>query len=414
MQSSSRPPESSLCGRQHNPLVQPMLDDPHAFYAQARRAEPVFYSEALAAWVVTRYDDVCAVARDVARFSSVGCLDGGPMPPEVIAELMHGFPQVPSLVDADPPLHTRVRALAAKVLSLRRTTALEPRVRAIATELLDGFAARGRIDLVSAFAVPLPGNFIVDLLGFPREDLALFSRWSDDWIGFASFAGSSPAQLAGHARGIVEFQHHLAAAIRERQEHPRDDALSELVAGDGGPPLGMAELVNMVTQIIFAGHETTAGIITAAALQLARDPQLAVAARDSGTVREALIEEALRTSSVVHAMFRTALADVELGGAMIKRGDRVQLAWLSANHDETRFPDPLRFDTGRQSPHIAFGHGIHYCLGAVLARLEGRIAVELLAQRLPGLRLAPGSQLSHIAGPTVRRLRALDVVWDIA
>lgn len=403
------------CGREHNPLLPPMLDDPHPFFARARREEPVFFSETFQAWVVTRFDDVCAVARDTARFSSVGCLDSGPMPPAVLDVLMRGYPPLPSLVDADPPLHTRVRGLATRALSLRRINAFEPRLRAIADELIDAFAAAGRVELVHEFAVPLPGRFIAELLGLPREDLPQFSRWSDDWIGLLSQShGKSLEELVGHARGFVEFQHYIAAAIAERQARPRDDALSDLAAGDGDEPLGMAEYVNLVMQIIFAGHETTAGLITVAALELARDPALFAAARDGQAAREALIEEALRMASPVHAMFRTALADVELGGVRIARGEKLQLAWISANRDEARFDDPHRFVAGRAATHVAFGHGIHHCIGAVLARLEGRVAVEVMTRRLPGLRLAPDQRLSHFAGATVRRLRALEVAWDAA
>lgn len=404
------PPRPS-CGKQHDPLVQPMLDEPHTFFARARAEEPIFFSESLGAWVVTRFDDVCAVARDVARFSSVGNLDTPGIPPAVLAELMKGFPPVPSLVDADPPLHTRVRGLATKALSLRRLSAFEPRLRAIAEALIDGFVDRGEAELVQAFAIPLPCNFIVELLGLPLADLQQFHRWSDDWIGI--LAPHKPIdELVAHARGFVEFQHYLAAAISERQARPHDDALSDLVSGDGGPPLGLVELVNAVMQIIFAGHETSAGLITAAALELARDPALLAAARSDPATREALVEEALRMSSPVHAMFRVATEDVELRGVKIARGQRVQLAWISANHDEARFADPDRFDLHRTAAHVAFGHGIHHCIGAVLARLEGRIAVEALARRLPGLHLAPGQPLSHLAGVTVRRLRALSVAWD--
>ena len=192
------------CGKLHNPLIQPMLDAPHAFYARARREEPIFFSEAAGAWIITRHEDICAIARDVARFSSVGILDGGPgMPPEVIAELMRGFPPVRGIVDSDAPYHTRVRALANKALSLRRTAAFEPRIRAIAEHLIDGFVERGHVELVRAFALPLPGSFIVDLFGFPREDLPLFTRWSDDWIGFASYSDAPLEKIVGHARGSV-------------------------------------------------------------------------------------------------------------------------------------------------------------------------------------------------------------------
>lgn len=403
------------CGAQHNPLVSPMLDDPHPLFARARRDEPVFFSEAMGAWVVTRHEDICAVARDVARFSSVGSVSAGPgMPPEVLAELMQGVPPVPTLVDSDPPLHTRIRGLANRALSLRRITAFEPVLRATAHRLVDAFVERGEVELVHAFALPLPGIFIVDLLGLPREDFAKFSRWSDDWIGLSSVTNKSLDQLVGHARGFVAFQRHIAAAIEERRQSPRDDTLSDLVVGAEAldPPLGLAELVNIALQIVFAGHETTAGLITALALELARDPELRAALAADPALREPAVEEALRLSSPINAMFRVATEDVALRGVQIKQGDRVQLAYVSGNRDDARFTAPDRFDLARTSPHLAFGHGVHYCIGAPLARLEGRVALEVLIERLPGLRLTPGQTLEHVPGVTVRRLRALSLAWD--
>lgn len=405
----------SSCGREHAPLVSPMLDDPRHFYARARRDEPVFWSDAFGLWVVTRYEDVCAVARDAARFSSVDSITPRSElpPPEVLAELMKGFPLLPSLVTSDPPAHTQWRSLVTKALSLRRLALFEPILREIAGGLLDRFAHKGRVELVSAFAIPLPGNFIVDLLGLPRDHLEQVNRWTDD--STAVFAGHLPAEeLVPHARGFVELQHYLAAAIEERRARPRDDALTDMVAASDAldPPFGMAELINMLLQVLFAGYETAAGLIAASALELARDPALFAAVRADPGLSPLVVEEVLRVASPIHAMYRTAMEDVELGGASIKRGDRLQIAYISANHDESRFPDPDRFDIRRDASHLAFGHGIHFCIGAPLARLEGRIAIELMTQRLPGLRLVPGQRFPIFPSATARRLMALEVAWD--
>jgi cytochrome P450 len=407
----------SACGREHFPLASPMLDDPRPFYARARREEPVFWSESLGLWVVTRYEDVCAVAKNAARFSSVDSItpkpSTAPPPPELLAELVRGFPLLPSLVTSDPPAHTHARALVTRALSLRRLAAFEPILREIAEGLADRFVARGRVELVEAFAIALPGNFIIDLLGLPKEDLAQVNHWTTDSTEI--FAMQKPlAQLVEHAKGFVAYQHYLAAAIEERRARPRDDALSDIVTGADAldPPFGMPELINMLLQVIFAGYETTAGLIAAGALQLARDPELFSAAREDPAVIPPIIEEVLRTASPIHAMYRTANEDVELGGAHIRKGDRLQIAYISANHDERRFEEPLRFDIHRTTPHLAFGHGIHYCIGAPLARLEGRIALEVLTQRLPDLRLVPDQQLAWFPSATARRLEALELAWD--
>jgi cytochrome P450 len=414
---SSSSASGSACGREHFPLASPMLDDPRPFYARARREEPVFWSESLDLWVVTRYADVCAVAKDAARFSSVDSITPQPStvppPPELLAELVKGFPLLPSLVTSDPPAHTHARALVTKALSLRRLATFEPILREIAEGLADRFAARGRVELVEAFAIALPANFIIDLLGLPKEDLAQVNDWTTDSTEI--FAMQKPvAQLVEHARGFVAYQHYLAAAIEERRARPRDDALSDIVAGADAldRPFEMPELINMLLQVIFAGYETAAGLIAAGALQLARDPELFLASRQDPAVIPPIIEEVLRTASPIHAMYRTANEDVELGGAQIRKGDRLQIAYISANHDERRFQEPLRFDIHRTTPHLAFGHGIHYCIGAPLARLEGRIALEVLTQRLPNLRLVPDQQLTYFPSATARRLESLELTWD--
>ncbi|MFT3772678.1 MAG: cytochrome P450 [Minicystis sp.] len=407
---------ASACGKEHFPLVSPMLDDPRPFYARARREEPVFWSESLGLWVVTRYDDVCAVAKDAARFSSIDSITPGavPPPPEMLAELVKGFPLLPSLVDSDPPVHTRGRGLVTKALSLRRLAAFEPILREIAEGLVDRFIAKGHVELVEAFAIALPGNFIVDLLGLPREDLAQVNRWTTD--SSEVFAGQKPLPtLIEHARGFVAYQHYLAAAIEDRRANPRDDALSDIVTGAAAlePPFGVAEIINILLQVLFAGYETSAGLIAASALQLARDPDLFATAKKDPTIIPAIVEEVLRVASPIHAMYRTANEDVELGGVPIRKGDRLQIAYISANHDERRFEGPLRFDVHRTTPHLAFGHGIHFCIGAPLARLEGRIALEVLTQRLPGLRLVPDQKLSYFPSATARRLESLELAWAL-
>ena len=413
-ESSATRRAASSCGQEHFPLTSPMLDDPRPFYARARCEEPVFWSESLGLWVVTRYDDVSAVAKDAARFSSLDSITPSvaPPPPELLAELVKGFPLLPSLVTSDRPAHTHQRALVTKALSLRRLAAFEPILRSLAEGLVDGFAAKGRVELVDAFAIALPGNFIVDLLGLPREHLAQVNRWTTD--SAEVFAGHKPlAQLVEHTRGFVAYQHYLAAAIEDRRESPRDDALSDIVSGAAAldPPLGMPELINMLLQVIFAGYETTAGLIAASALELARDGELFTAARRNPSIIPPIIEEVLRVASPIHAMYRTANEDVELGGARIRKGDRLQIAYISANHDEQRFEEPLRFDIHRTTAHLAFGQGIHFCIGAPLARLEGRIALEVLTQRLPSLRLIPDQKLSYFPSATARRLESLELAW---
>ncbi|MEZ4382914.1 MAG: cytochrome P450 [Nannocystaceae bacterium] len=411
----SNPRAASPCGALHQPLASPMLDDPRPFYARAREEEPIFWSEALSMWVVTRFDDVQAVARDAARFSSINSISPVSVaPPQPLLEvLVQGFPVQPSLVDSDPPIHTRSRALVTKALSLRRIATFEPILRDLAGRLIDRFVDQGQVEFVGAFAIPLPGNFIVDLLGLPRADLEQVDAWTSH--SAAIFAGHGTLdELVDHARHFVNFQHYLADAVRARRAAPRDDALSDIVTGADAldPPLAMAALINILLQTLFAGYETAAGMIAAAAVELARDPALFAALRDDPSRCPAVIEEALRSASPIHAMYRTAKEDVVIGGVQIREGERLQLAFISANHDEARFPAPLRFDPSRTTPHLAFGQGPHFCIGAPLARLEGRIALEVITRRLPGLRLVPDQRLAYFPSATARRLAAVELAWD--
>lgn len=391
-----------------------MLDDPRPFYARARTEEPVFWSELYGMWVVTRYEDVKAVARDTQRFSSVNSISPVSVapPPPLLEVLVQGFPQVPALVDSDPPIHTRARALVSEALSLRRIQTFEPTIRALANELIDGFIDAGRVEFVSGFAIPLPGRFIVDLLGLPREDLDQVDTWTNH--SAAVFAGhGSLDELVVHARELVTFQRYLADQAEARRAAPRDDALSDIVRGaDQDPPLGMAERVNMLLQIVFAGYETTAGMLAAAAVELARDPELFAALQAEPKLAAKIIEETLRVASPIHAMYRTATEDVELGGVQIAAGQRVMVTYISANHDEAQFDDPCAFKLDRRAPHLAFGQGAHFCVGAPLARLEGRVALECLAARLPRLEL-PEQRLEYFPSATARRLAAVELRWDL-
>lgn len=400
-------------GKLHSPLASPMLDDPRPFYARARREEPVFWSEELGMWVVTRYDDVKAVARDAERFSSINSISPVSIapPPELLEVLMQGYPLLPSLVDSDPPMHTRTRALVSDALSLRRITAFEPLLRELAESLVDAFIDARRVEFVGAFAIPLPGRFIVDLVGLPRGDLERVLAWTNHSAAIYAGRGTLP-ELIAHAHEFVAFQRYLADAIEDRRNNPCDDALSDIVRGAAiDPPLGVAELVNILLQVTFAGYETTAGMLTAAAVELARDPELFAAVKADPSKCPQIVEEALRTASPIHSMYRTANEDVELGGVKVRKGERLQIAYISANHDEARFEDPLRFQLGRSTPHLGFGQGPHFCVGAPLARLEGRIALEVLTRRLPELRLVPDQRFEYFPSATARRLEAVELEW---
>lgn len=409
---------TSSLGPEYEPLRSPQLEDPHPFLARARREEPVFFSPAVGSWVVTRHEDISAVVADTARFSSAESITVGAatMPREVISTLMDGYPLVPSLVDNDPPAHTRFRGLVSKAFTGRRLVEKEPVIRALSDELIGTFVHEGRTDLFLRFAHPLSASIIAEILGIPRADIRRFRSWSDDLTTVLAAHGPVEHQVAA-ARGVVDFQRYLASALEERKTAPREDLLSDIVTGGQGmaPPMSMAELVSMLMQVHFAGHETTAGLIVGAVELLLSSPEQLQALRDDASLMAGAVEEAVRMVSPVHAMFRTALEEVEVGGVTIPKGAHIRIVYASANRDETRFHEPERFDIRRPDikKHLAFGHGLHFCIGAPLARLEARLALEVLLRRLPGLRLVPGQQPGFLKSVTVRRHESLEVTWDV-
>ncbi|MBZ4418528.1 cytochrome P450 [Myxococcus sp. RHSTA-1-4] len=412
-----KPSAPSPLGAEYTPLVSPQLENPHPFYARARREEPVFYSPVLSAWVVTRYEDVSTVLANPGRFSSADSITVGAdkLPPEVLQVLGQGLPPLPSLVDNDPPAHTRFRGLVSKAFTGRRVAEKEPLIRALAEALVDGFEREGRADLFARFAHPLPSRVIAGIFGIPLEDIHRFQQWSED-LSAVLAANGSVETLVRCAHGVLDFQRYLVQALDERSAAPREDLLTDVVTGarelDVRPT--QAELVGMLTQTLFAGHETTAGLIAGAMELLLRNPEALKALRSDPGLLPGAIEEALRMTSPVTAMFRTTTEEVELGGVRLPKGAHVRIAFASANRDESRFPEPDRFDLRRDGArkHLAFGQGIHFCIGAQLARLEASIAVEVLTRRLPNLRLAPDPKPVLLRSVTIRRLGRLDVEWS--
>ncbi|MBZ4409125.1 cytochrome P450 [Myxococcus sp. XM-1-1-1] len=409
---------ASGLGSEYRPLESPQLENPHPFLARARREAPVFFSPALGAWVVTRHADISAVVADTERFSSAESITVGAAttPPEVVAALMDGYPLVPSLVDNDPPAHSRFRGLVSKAFTGRRLAQKEPFIRALVDELIDSFRNEGKADLFLRFAHPLSASIIAEILGIPRADIHRFRRWSDELTTVLAAHGPIEHQVAC-ARGVVEFQRYLAQALEERKTAPREDLLSDIVTGSREltPPMSMAELVSMLMQVHFAGHETTAGLIVGAVELLLEHPEQLQALREDPALIAGAVEEAVRMTSPVHAMFRTALEPVELGGVPIPKGAHIRIVYASANRDEARFHEPERFDVRRPDvkKHLAFGQGLHFCIGAPLARLEARLALEALLRSLPGLRLGPGQTPGFLKSVTVRRHESLEVAWEV-
>jgi cytochrome P450 len=391
------------------PLVDPaVLADPHPALAALRESGPVHrvdMSMGLPVWMVTRYDDVLAALSDPR-------LSNDPHHASALTEVLRGDFLSRSMIGADPPEHTRLRRLVSKAFTARRVEGLRPRVQEITDALLDRITPRGSAELVGEFALPLPVTVIGELLGVPEAERDRFRSWTDEMLDRPFDPGSDMARVTAARERMHGY---LADLVATKRAHPADDLLTDLVeATDEGERLDAQELLAMTFLLLIAGYVTTVSLIGNGTLALLRHPdQLARLRADPSLVPQA-VEELLRFDGPVNpGLTRYALEDLEIGGVPIPRGDMVLLAIAAADRDPDRFPAPDRLDVGSADPgHLAFGHGVHYCLGAPLARLEGQVAFTALLTRLPELALAvPEDQLRWTGGGVLRGLRELPVTF---
>lgn len=394
------------------------LSNPYPTYAEFRRETPVFYSAEYDLWFVTRYADVVAVLKQPDIFSSVGAIQAtAELCPAAQAILANSIGAATIMVSSDEPVHTRIRSVLNKAFTPQRISQLEPRVREIADNLIAAFVADGHADLTPQFALPLPGLVICDLLGIPHADLPQLKHWADDWMTLLSVDVPEEQQIA-YARSMVAFQDYLRAQLLERQRHPREDLLTVMLPVEygGTAALSMEEAIYNAMAVTVAGYETTTNLIANAMTILFNHPEQYRQLCENPALMAHAVEELLRMDTSVQGLFRTTTQAVDLGEVTIPANARLFLLYGSANHDSEQFPDPERFDITRPNAreHLTFSRGIHVCVGAALARLEIRIAVELLLQRLPNLRASASAQPLRYEHFWLRGYTSLPVEWDRA
>ncbi len=387
--------------------------NPYPAYAQLRSDAPVHrvaLPNGQGMWLVTRYEDVSAVLRD-ERFVKDW---RNAMTPEQLAQ-MPPIPEVmrplsKNMLDTDPPDHERLRALVSKAFTPRLIERMRPRVQAIADALLDAVWDKGEMDLIDDYAFPLPITVIAELLGVPAEDRNEFREWSDAAVSGDTTQEYVEKILLPHMQAFTGY---LRAMFEEKRENPKDDLISALVrAEEAGVKLSEDELLAMVFLLLVAGHETTVNLIGNGVLALLRHPDQLQKLKDDPSLIKPAIEELLRYDGPVETSTeRFAREDVRIGGTVISKGEMVTVVIASADHDPERFPDPDALDITRaDNKHLAFGKGIHFCLGAPLARMEGQIAIGTLLRRMPELRLAdPPGSLTWRPGLVLRGLKGLPV-----
>lgn len=372
-------------GVAYRPLSPDSVADPYPLYRRLRERDPMHRSIFANQVVVSRFADVDRILRDHRNFgndfSRVTSSEGS---------LATRKKLTPSMLAQDPPDHTRLRSLVNRAFTPRQVAGMEDFIRATAHALLDEVGEAREFDLMKAFAVPLPTIVIARMIGVPESDLDRFKVWSDD-LARALEPFLSPEEEEKVYRAARQFAAYFTAIVEQRRREPRDDLVSRLVeAEDAGDKLTAEETRVMLRLLLSAGNETTTNLIGNGVRALLRHPDQLALLRGRPELIPSAVEELLRYDTPVQLDMRVALRDIELGGLAVKEGTLVTLLIGSANHDPERFPEPERLDITRSGQaNISFGRGIHHCLGAPLARLEGRIALEVLLERFGWLGFGP-------------------------
>lgn len=375
--------------------------NPFPVYDQLRAAAPLLYDPRSGLWLLFDYAGVRQALTDHAHFSS-SLFRAGRSNPDW-------------LIFLDPPRHAKLRGLIGQAFTLRAVAELEPRIRQLSRDLIHAVLPRGAMDLVSEYATPLPMMVVAELLGIPPGEWPRFRRWSDEILGLSTTItdrSTAPAAVAAYAAVKAEMGPWLAALQQERIAHPQNDLLTRLLEADvDGERLTDQEIAGFVELLIVAGQETTSNLIANAMLCFAEHPGERARLAAAPELLPSAIEEVLRFRSPVQWIFRVTTSDVALHGQTIPAGQVVIPIPGAANRDPGVFPEPNRFDIARSpNPHLAFGHGAHFCIGAPLARLEARIALSDLFSRLAHLELAhaepwePRAAL-HVHGPSRLEIR---------
>ncbi len=375
-------------------LSQEFLQDPYPQYRRLRETSPVHYDEPRHRWLITRHRDVVRVMRDDVDFTA------------------QTSPNPTSMLVTDPPQHTRLRALVSKAFTPRQVKTLEPRIHEIVGELLDAVDGKGGMEMIAQFAYPLPITVIAELLGVEKERRDFF-RAASQKIAVAMGPITDPSVALGAMSGRDELLTYFNELIERRKAEPRDDLVSELVQAEvDGRFLSHGELLAMMLLLLVGGHETTVNLIANGLLALLRNPEQMDLFRSTEGVADSAVEEFLRYDSPVQYTGRIVRNDTEIGGVPVRAGDDVRLILAAANRDPEAYPRADELDIRREmGTNLAFGAGVHYCLGAPLARLEAAIAMPALARRFPNMRLADSAPLTYRIAPVLRGLEALPVTF---
>jgi cytochrome P450 len=383
-----------------NLLAPEVRANPYPHYAELRRTAPVCQVDPGGLWAITRYDDAVTVLKNHQLFSSEG-MRRATCPP-----WLEDPPFAHSMIVQDPPGHGRLRTLVNRALGPTALSRLEPWIRRLATSLAARLPAGQTVDLVEAFTQPLPANVMGELLGLDASLQPFFQQWTDDLMSVSSVAPGDTARQRQICSTVREARRYLSEVLAQRRLHPADDMLSDLItARVDGEALTEAELMSFLFLLLIAGLETTNYLLGHSVRLLMEHPEVLERVREDSSLLPRLVDEVLRYEPPAQAVMRVTSAETELGGVRFPQGTWVMVLLGSINRDETHFPDAERFDLDRPGPqNLPFGHGIHFCLGASLARLEARLGLEALLSRFRGFTPRGAVLWNHslsIRGPRV-------------
>ena len=405
---------------------------PYPIFSALRDESPIHFSDKLGTWVCTKYEDIMEILHDTDRFSSLmptGPRDGrsgfatameelaaDPSMAEYFQTFLANAANAAVLLNADPPEHRRQRKAVNRAFRPTRLRGMEPMIEEVTSELLDEIIDKGESEFVSEFAVGLPMTIIAVALGVETDNLATFKKWSDDLVMPVGNPDPTTEKVRDYLISLSEFNEFFGNLLQLRREEAQEDIISDVANAEvNDEMLNEAEMLSMLQQFLVAGNETTTKLLTNLMHHLAVEDGLEERLRDDASLIDNFIEEGLRFEAPVGGLFRMAKQDTTVGETELREGDHIWLIFAAANRDPEMFSQPDTFSVDRENArdHLAFGHGEHFCIGAMLARLEARIAVEHILERMENIRLIEGrNNFEYEDTFVLRGLKELHIAFD--
>ena len=405
---------------------------PYPIFSALRDESPIHFSDKLGTWVCTKYEDIMEMLHDTDRFSSLmptGPRDGrsgfatameelaaDPSMAEYFQKFLANAANAAVLLNADPPEHRRQRKAVNRAFRPTRLRGMEPMIEEVTSELIEEIVDKGECEFVSEFAVGLPMTIIAVALGVETDDLTTFKRWSDDLVMPVGNPDPTTEKVRDYLISLSDFNEFFGNLLQLRRQDPQEDIISDVATAEvNDEMLNEAEMLSMLQQFLVAGNETTTKLLTNLMHHLAEEDGLEERLREDPSLIDNFIEEGLRFEAPVGGLFRMAKEDTTVGETQLRKGDHIWLIFAAANRDPEMFSQPDTFSVDRENArdHLAFGHGEHFCIGAMLARLEARIAVEQILERLENIRLIDGrNNFEYEDTFVLRGLKELHIAFD--